>query len=498
LSGVEAALALTALLAGATGTWSPCGFSMVETLGGRGHGRGTAVAACATFAVGALAGGIVTFGGLALLGELLQGIGTAAGFGVAAVLAAAAALGELAGVRVLPQIRRQVPESWRRVMPMPVAAGLYGILLGLGFTTFVLTLAVWALAGISVALGDVELGLLVGVAFAIGRALPVVVVAPFVGSRFADAALEAMAERPLILRGLRLADGAALAACALVLGTSVAEAAATRIAESATDPSVAGGDVAWQVPGGGPGMLLRGGQAQPLPGQNPALGGGLAAWRNGETVTVARRSDLAPVLTRPVPGVDKLAVSDRWVVFRRLRPDDGHDIAAFPVADPGAEVRLWRSAAGVELGRPSIAGNRAVFHRAGPDRSAILSANLETGRVGTILRARSVQLLHPSISRGRLAYVLVSRCRQELRLARTNGRRARRLARYGPLAARDRGHEHGHTRQGSRAGRCRAGSGTRESPYMLWSTALSGRHAFFTRVRRANGVPAIVRVPRRQ
>ena len=39
-------------------------------------------------------------------------------------------------------------------MPVPLAAGLYGVLLGLGFTTFILSFAVWALAGISVALGD--------------------------------------------------------------------------------------------------------------------------------------------------------------------------------------------------------------------------------------------------------------------------------------------------------------------------------------------------------
>ena len=31
-------------------------------------------------------------------------------------------------------------------MPLPLAAGLYGVLLGLGFTTFILTFAVWALA----------------------------------------------------------------------------------------------------------------------------------------------------------------------------------------------------------------------------------------------------------------------------------------------------------------------------------------------------------------
>ena len=46
----------------------------------------------------------------------------------------------LAASRIVPQIRRQLPEHWRRAMPMPLAAALYGVLLGLGFTTFVLTL----------------------------------------------------------------------------------------------------------------------------------------------------------------------------------------------------------------------------------------------------------------------------------------------------------------------------------------------------------------------
>ena len=50
-------------------------------------------------------------------------------------------------------------------MPVPLAAGLYGVLLGLGFTTFILTFAVWALAGIAVALGDPQLGLAIGLGF---------------------------------------------------------------------------------------------------------------------------------------------------------------------------------------------------------------------------------------------------------------------------------------------------------------------------------------------
>jgi hypothetical protein len=211
---IEIVLVVAAAAAGITGAWSPCGFSMVETLAPRGYaGRmRVTVAACATFAVGSLAGGAITFGGLALLGEALGAGGTAA-LAVAAVVAVAAAVGEARGARIVPQVRRQVPESWRRRMPVPLAAGLYGVLLGLGFTTFILTFAVWALAGVSVALGDPALGLAIGLAFGAGRLLPVVVLAPAGGG----ALHAAMTERPQILRSLRAVDAVAMAACAVAL-----------------------------------------------------------------------------------------------------------------------------------------------------------------------------------------------------------------------------------------------------------------------------------------
>jgi hypothetical protein len=208
---LEAVLVFAAAAAGVTGAWSPCGFSMVETLAPQGYaGRmRVTVAACATFAIGALAGGAITFGGLALLG---QALGTSAP-AVAAAVALAAAIGEARGARIVPQVRRQVPESWRRRLPVPLAAGLYGVLLGLGFTTFILTFAVWALAGVSVALGDPALGLAIGLAFGAGRLLPVVVLAPAGGGRLHAA----MAERPRILRSLRAVDAVALTACAVAL-----------------------------------------------------------------------------------------------------------------------------------------------------------------------------------------------------------------------------------------------------------------------------------------
>ena len=155
MSVLELSLVAAAVLIGLTGAWSPCGFSMVETVGiaGRRGRRRTTIAACATFLPGALIGGVVTFGSLAVLGEAIHGAGGRLAYVLAAGIAIAAAAAEARGLRIVPQIRRQLPEAWRWTMPLPLASALYGILLGLGFTTFVLSFGVWALAGISIALG---------------------------------------------------------------------------------------------------------------------------------------------------------------------------------------------------------------------------------------------------------------------------------------------------------------------------------------------------------
>src|SRR5207244_3737393 len=71
LSALGAILVVTAALAGMTGTFSPCGFSMVDTLGSAWGGRRrTLLMACVTFALGALAGGMATFTFLAAVGAL--------------------------------------------------------------------------------------------------------------------------------------------------------------------------------------------------------------------------------------------------------------------------------------------------------------------------------------------------------------------------------------------------------------------------------------------
>jgi len=396
-----------AFSAGLTGAWSPCGFSMVETIGrgAREGGRGTILLASVTFAGGALAGGVVTFGGLALCGSI-AGTGGTLLLLVGALMALAAALGELRAVRIVPQIRRQVPEPWRRLLPLPVAAGLYGVLLGLGFTTFVLTLANWALAGMSLAVGDPAIGALIGLSFGAGRALPVVVLAPIVDTRVGVRVTETMAERPAVLRGFRLADGLALCGCALAL--TAAEAGAATISARGTDPSVAGGTLAWQEPGIG-GFEWSGGRVAQLPGQSPALGGPYAAWRVGDQVTIAAAGTMAPIAQIVVPGVDKLAVSRNWLVYRVSRPGQGDQLFARAIADLTRARRLAAVRPPTQIGRPAVDGSVAVFHVAGRRGSRIVEANLRSGRKRTLRRRRFSQLLNPSVRNRHLLYVSVSR-----------------------------------------------------------------------------------------
>lgn len=492
---IAALLLLTAFVAGITGAWSPCGFSMVETLGSaRPHaGARTVRTSCATFALGALAGGAITFTALAALGALLGGAGSTAALVTATTIALSCAFGEALGVRIVPQIRRQVPEPWRRTMPLPLAAGLYGVLLGLGFTTFVLTLAVWALAGISVAIGDPLVGLLIGLGFGAGRALPVVLMAP----RYATLGrrLETrMAERPALLRRLRLADGALLAALGIaLLSTGSASAAASQIvAEGATDPSLAGSSLAWRALGGNA-ILIDGDARAELPAQNVALGGGYVATREGDRLVVRDRASGAVVGERTEPGATQLAVSQRWLVWRTTRPRGGDRLHASAL--PGlASMRVVAGVGSQErIDRPALSGDHLAYAAASTRRgSRILIVNLATQQRRVALRARLALLSQPALRNGRLLFVQSSYCTQRLRLVRTRTLRdPRTLLRIGATAHRDSGHDHDLTTQGSEPSHCPPHTPPRTDT-MLWTTALGAHDAYVTLLRPGiDGGPAV-------
>jgi hypothetical protein len=493
LSATAAILLTTAFVAGVTGAWSPCGFSMVETLGSRRRHLGgrTVATSCATFALGALAGGAITFTALAALGSALGGAGSTAALAAATALALAAALGEALGVRIVPQIRRQVPEPWRRTLPLPLAAGLYGVLLGLGFTTFVLTLAVWALAGISVAIGDIPIGLLIGLGFGAGRALPVVLMAP----RYATLGqrLEcAMAARPALLRRLRLADGALLAALAAAFLASGSASAAQRpqlVATDGTDPSRAGSLLAYERVDHSGAVLVDGDAIAQLPAQDVAIGGRYLATRVGPTLTVQDRASGATVAQLDAPGATQLAVSNRWLVWRADRPGGGDRLWALPLpiaqAVPAAGVaHVVAGAVRREaIDRPALSGDHLAYAATTRGISAIVVANLATQQRRRVLALRGGQLSQPALDRGRLLYVQSSFCSQRLRVISTRTlRRPRTLLRIGSTTRRDHAHEHGYSTQGSEPGRCPRGT-PRRTDTLLWTTALAGRIAYVTLLR---------------
>jgi predicted nicotinamide N-methyase len=462
-------LAAAGVVAGVTGAWSPCGFSMVETLAPAGYaGRlRTTVIACATFAVGALAGGVLTYGGLALLGQSL-GTGAPA---VAALVALAAAAGEARGARIVPQVRRQVPESWRRVLPVPLAAGLYGVLLGLGFTTFILSFAVWALAGIAVALGDPALGLAVGLGFGAGRALPVVAMAPSGGG----ALHAAMAERPRILRGLRALDAAALAACAVAL--VAAPASAQLYAAGTTDPSVDGSAIALHRPGAN-GVLRSPASNFTLPGTHPAIGGGHRAWVAGDSVVVDG------AISIPAPGANALAVDASWVAWRAG--------GALWVASLGDAAP--RQVVIGDPGRPALAGDLLLYDFARGTR--IFAADLLTGEVTTLRRAADAQMRGVSADGSRIAYVYATYRRQQVRIGRLAAvSPSRDRAVYGtvPTGRRDAGDEPGHRHAPGHTPQLwrRPPPGVNDT---LTTTALAPDAVYVTRLRqrRHDGVQAAV------
>jgi hypothetical protein len=506
---LSAALVAAALVAGLAGAWSPCGLSMVETLapGGYAQRRRTAAAGALAFALGALAGGTATFGGLAALGDALgAGGGLAAAIAVAALLTAAG--GDAAGRRILPQVRRQVPESWRRVLPVPVAAGLYGVLLGLGFTTFVLSFATWGLAAACLAVGTPATGLAVGLAFGAGRALPVIALAPLQDRDGPAAVAAAMAERPAVLRGLRAAAAAGLVLAAVVLvAAPPAARAATRqapvvVAQPGSDPSITGGLIAWQG-ADGLGVLSRGGQPAQLPGAHPAVGGALVAWLAEGRIVLADAATLQPVAVHPAPGADALGLSDRLVVWRAPLADGRDAIYAQDLAATGpSPVLVGTARRGGSLGRPVAEGTHVVFDAQSPGLSRILDRDVATGAVATLRSTRTGLLLAPDVDAGRLLYVRSTARIQQLRLGPATVRRglgADRVA-YAttPTARRDAGYEKGHHphRAGYPGGK-RPKAPARPPKGLtvtLWTTALSGDTALLTWLRHRAGRPAESRI----
>jgi hypothetical protein len=392
----------------------------------------------------------------------------------AAVLAVAAAVVELRGGAVFPQIRRQVPEHWRRVLPLPLASGLYGILLGLGFTTFVLTFAFWALVGVSFLFATPALGLATGVAFGLGRALPVALIAPIAHRDSGRRIVDAMAQRPRTLSALRRVEAVGLVAIAV--SASVTDASAATRLGAGTDPTVAGGVLVWTSPTGGIQQQEDGTGTTSVP-PHSVVGGSLIAWRDGTLVHVARLADMTEVLAVDVPGVDAVAISDEWLVTRaRIGSTDALTVRA--LATPTAARTITTARRPTQLGRPALDGSRLVYHVSARASSRIAEYDLATSTSRILRRSTSQLVANPSILGGELAYVRQTSLAQVVEVGPlTTSGRDRVVYKIGPPAARDRGHQHGYST------RTRTPH-PRPAKWVLWTTALSAGRVYVTRLPR--------------
>jgi hypothetical protein len=213
-------------------------------------------------------------------------------------------------------------------------------------------------------------------------------------------------------------------------------------------------------------------------------------------VTVADSTTLQPVLQEAVPGVQKLAVSDEWLVYR-VAVSGKEELRAQSLADPTSTTTLTHLRAPGRLGRPSLSGDLVLYHMAGPGGSALFSYDLSTGKRRELRSSKVAQLLNPARLGGKLLYVRIARCSQQLRLGPLDGHGAGRvLYKLPPLAGQDAGHEPGHTHQGEHLP---CTPPPKPTSRMLWTTALSGTEAYVTVLRPGSGghmTPSLLAITR--
>ncbi len=193
---VTAAFAV-AIVAAARSTWSPCGLSMLSSItpiGERGRGH-TFRSTAGWFVFGSVVGG-ATLG--AAMFALAAGVAalpvSAVALAVAAAIAAATTaavdLG-LTGVRI-PVVRRQVNEVWLDRFRSWVYGAGFGWQIGVGFSTYVMTAAVFLLVVLGALTASPWIAFGLGVTFGAVRGLSV-----FMGARVTSPARLQQAHRRL-------------------------------------------------------------------------------------------------------------------------------------------------------------------------------------------------------------------------------------------------------------------------------------------------------------
>lgn len=210
---------VVAAVAAVRGMWSPCGLSMLSTLNpmserARGH-RPWVTAAW--YVLGAVAGGALLGGGAAVV-SLAVDVPERWRFGAAALVAAICVLSDSGVGPRLPDHPRQVDETWLTRYRRWIYAAGFGLQIGTGFATYIMTAAVYLTVVLAILSGP-GAALVVGLTFGLARGLGVLVTA----GATSPERVRALLRRVDLLAGPSLAvacavEAAVAVACAYLAG----------------------------------------------------------------------------------------------------------------------------------------------------------------------------------------------------------------------------------------------------------------------------------------
>jgi hypothetical protein len=417
--------------------------------------------ALALFAGGAILAAALVGALLGALGALLPG-GRATLVAVAA-LALAAAAREAGLLRLpLPQVRRQVPDSWRGSLPLPAWSSLYGAGLGAGFFTYQPVATFWVACAGAVAIGRPLVAAACFALFGVGRALMVVL-----PSRGADPALAAarLAGRAAAVRRLNAAALAVLGAALLLVPVGGAEATTLQLGTGRQlDPSVSQGVLAYtQRSGNAVSVVVRPSNPVVFPGaQSPALDGERVAYADAEGIRVVHWPT-GEELARAPGELSKPAL--QWPHLAFLAEDARGRRIVLSNLETGEFGVIAAVARGGVLGRPALGGGKLAWHSGDARSSRIIVMDLQTRRRTVVASSRIAALSHPALSGDSVLYVEARSGRSQL-LVRQLGSTAapRRLA------------------------------DVRARGTVLWTTALDGRNAYVTRWQQPTGRATLQRI----
>lgn len=171
-----------AAVAAVRGMWSPCGLSMLSTLNPvseRARGHRFWVTAC-WYVVGAVVGGVLLGLGCALLALGFAGFDAPSSVAWTAALSGAL-VAVLSDARIggwtLPLHPRQVDERWVDRYRRWLYASGYGVQIGTGFATYIMTAGVYLVALLAALTGSPLQAFAGGIAFGLVRGLGILATA---------------------------------------------------------------------------------------------------------------------------------------------------------------------------------------------------------------------------------------------------------------------------------------------------------------------------------